>query len=74
MSAQITTVVFVLGVVLLLVFVVVGLASPRLRRRLQEPADRMVDADRDRWGPPAARPHPSPGTAGPDQHAREEDR
>ena len=56
MSAQITSFVFYLGAVLLVVFVVVGLASSGLRRRLQEPADQMVVADRQRWGAPAAQP------------------
>lgn len=39
-----------MGVVLILVFTVVGLASRGFRKRLQVPADEMLERDRERWG------------------------
>ena len=54
MAEALITWVFWLGVVFLGVFVILGLASKTMRRRLQDPADRMLEADRRRWGRPAA--------------------
>jgi len=49
-SGTVTMGVFLLGVVLITTFTIIGLASRRLRRRLQVPADEMLERDRARWG------------------------
>ncbi|MBI1759078.1 MAG: hypothetical protein HYR62_07625 [Actinobacteria bacterium] len=46
----IVTVAFWLGFGLIAAFVIVGLASPQVRRWLQRPAEEMVERDRSRWG------------------------
>lgn len=50
MGDTILAILFWLGVVLIGGFVVVGLASPKVRRLLQRPAEDMVRRDRERWG------------------------
>lgn len=49
-NQALVTIVFWLGFVLIAAFVVVGLASPAVRRWLQRPAEEMVEQDRSRWG------------------------
>lgn len=49
-SATVTFGIVVVGVVLILAFTVVGLVSRRFRKRLQAPADEMLERDRERWG------------------------
>ncbi|WEV78795.1 hypothetical protein O9K63_03085 [Janibacter cremeus] len=58
-SATVTFGIVVLGVVLILAFTVVGLVSRRFRKRLQVPADEMLERDRERWG--GHEPTKSPG-------------
>ena len=53
MSDLVATVVFWVGVVLIAGFVVVGLASGKMRKLLQRPAEDMLRNDRERWGGPA---------------------
>ena len=50
MSELLLTIVFWMGVLFIVVFVIAGLASPRVRRVLQRPADDMLRNDRARWG------------------------
>ncbi len=50
MSDLILTIVFWMGVVFMVSFVVAGLVSARVRRVLQRPADDMLRNDRARWG------------------------
>ncbi len=50
MSDLILTIVFWMGVVFMVAFVIAGLVSPRVRRMLQRPADDMLRNDRARWG------------------------
>lgn len=50
MGDTILTILFWVGVVLIVGFVIAGLASRRMRTMLQRPADDMVRRDRERWG------------------------
>jgi hypothetical protein len=49
MADVVLTVLLVIGVLLVGGFVVAGLASPRLRRLLQRPAEDMLRRDHERW-------------------------
>lgn len=50
MGDLVLTILFWVGAVLIGAFVVAGLASPRIRSLLQQPADDMLRRDRERWG------------------------
>lgn len=49
-SSVVTLGIVILGVVLILAFTIAGLASRRFRKRLQVPADEMLERDREQWG------------------------
>lgn len=49
-SSIVTAGIVVVGVLLILAFTIVGLTSRRFRKRLQAPADEMLERDRQRWG------------------------
>lgn len=50
MADTILTALLVVGVLVVGAFVVLGLASPRIRRLLQQPAHDMLHRDREQWG------------------------
>ncbi len=50
MSELLLTIVFWMGVLFIVVFVVAGLLSPKVRKALQRPADDMLRNDQARWG------------------------
>lgn len=50
MGETVLTILFWVGALLIGAFVVAGLASPRVRAKLQRPAEDMVRRDRERWG------------------------